>query len=558
MINNKIKIAAMMLLAMGAASCSESFLDVESKTESNVDNFYQSAEDAYRALIGCYDGWQCTVSKGPTFTIHETALTLADECYGGLGVGDAPNSQVLDRFDMACDNSQVNLFDALWGYYYEGIYRCNMLINNMGDNDNEDVKNYVAHAKTIRAILYFDLGRMFGNVPLVLDAETGKNNPAQSEPKAIFAQIVKDLNEAIPAFSEKGNEEATASANGQFTNDGLLNKYAAEALLGRVYLFYSGFYGEDPEGCTKQNAIDALADVISSGKYELVSDYKNLWPASAAIAPTAATPTNWSPMEQTGYKRGNTESVLSMKFNYTADYGDASGSNNDGNRTIVMISARTGGNLAYPYGQGWGACTVNPKLAAELATDDRGCSVYDVSSAYAGVWNQAKTDDIRDYTGFYNNKFCTLSKYDANGGLVSAIQDEMAGDFQISQCQDYVLIRYADVLLMHSELSNDAAGFNQVCQRSGVSVAFNTENLRQQRKLEFAFEGVRYWDLLRYGLDYAADQIEKSFTEVKLKNSDNLPAFNRQNFLNKKGLLQIPHNQITISGGVLKQNPGWE
>lgn len=227
-------------------------------------------------------------------------------------------------------------------------------------------------------------------------------------------------------------------------------------------------------------------------------------------------------------------------------------------RETLINSACAGGNLAYPYGQGWGACTVNPKLAAELATDDRGCSVYDVSSAYAGVWNQAKTDDIRDYTGFYNNKFCTLSKYDANGGLVSAIQDEMAGDFQISQCQDYVLIRYADVLLMHSELSNDAAGFNQVCQRSGVSAAFNTENLRQQRKLEFAFEGVRYWDLLRYGLDYAADQIEKSFTEVKLKNSDNLPAFNRQNFLNKKGLLQIPHNQITISGGVLKQNPGWE
>lgn len=553
MINNKIKIAAMMLLSMGAASCSDSFLDVESKTESNVDNFYQTKDDAYRALIGCYDGWQCTVSKGPTFTFQETAMTLADECYGGLGVGDAPNSQVLDRFDMGVDNSQVNLFDALWGYYYEGIYRCNMLINAMDESEDSDIQDYVAQAKTIRAILYFDLGRMFGNVPLVLTDEEGKNNPSQAEPKAIFAQIVKDLNEAIPAYSDKWNEEATKAENGQFTNDGMLNKYAAEALLGRVYLFYSGFYGEDPEGCDKAAATAALNDVIESNKYALVSNFKDLWPASAAEAPTASAPTNWSPMEQTSYKRGNTESVITMKFNYTADYNG----NNDGNRTIVMVSARSGGNLAYPYGQGWGACTVNPNLASELAGDDRGCSVVDIAAAYAGVWKQSLSDDIRDYTGYYNNKFCCLSKYDKDGGLVSAIQDVMAGDFQISQCQDYVILRYADVLLMHSELSGDPAGFNEVCARSGASASFNEESLRKQRKLEFAFEGVRYWDLLRYGLDYAADQIEKSFTEAKIKNSDNLPAFNRQNFLAKGGLLQIPNNQITISGGVLKQNPGW-
>jgi len=134
----------------------------------------------------------------------------------------------------------------------------------------------------------------------------------------------------------------------------------------------------------------------------------------------------------------------------------------------------------------------------------------------------------------------------------------MAGDFQISQCQDYVIIRYADVLLMHSELTETADGLNQVQSRANASTTpYTQENLRNERNLEFAFEGIRYWDLLRYGLDYAADQIEKSFTDVNLKNSDNLPTFNRENFLAKKGLLQIPANQITISGGVLKQNPGW-
>ncbi len=551
---NKLTIAAMGLSALSMASCSESFLDVESKTQSTTENFYQTADDAYIALIGCYDGWQCTVSNGPTFSMQETAMTLADECYGGLGVGDAPNSQVLDRFDINCDNSQQNIFDNLWKFYYRAIYRCNMLINNMSDNEDTQVKSYVAQAKAIRAILYFDLGRMFGNVPLVLTAEEGQNNPAQAEPKAVFAQVVADLNAAIECISDADNKKATTFADDAFTNDGWISKYACEAMLARVYLFYNGFYGQEPTGCTKQNAIDALEDVINNGGYSLVSDFKDLWPATAALTPTDANPIDYSPLDNTTYKRGNSETVLAMKFNYTADYNG----NNDGNRTIVMVGPRTGGNLAYPIGQGWGGCTVNPLLVSELGGDSRKCSVLDIASDLGSAWTQEKTDDIRDYTGYYNKKYTPLSKYDALGNLVSALEGIMAGDFQISQCQDYVLIRYADVLLMHSELTGTADGLNQVQSRAGAATtAYSEDALRQERKLEFAFEGIRYWDLLRYGLDYAADQIEKSFTDVKLKNSDNLPSFSRENFLAKKGLLQIPGNQITISGGTLKQNPGW-
>jgi hypothetical protein len=321
-----------------------------------------------------------------------------------------------------------------------------------------------------------------------------------------------------------------------------------------VYLFYSGFYGADPDGCTKQNAIDALEDVIKNGGYALVSDFKDLWLATAAKTPTEAKPMDFSPLDNTTYIRGNKETVLAMKFNYTADYNG----NNDGNRAIVMIGPRTGGNLAYPIGQGWGACTVNPLLVSELNGDTRKCSVLDVTADFAGAWSQDKSDDVRDFTGYYNKKYTPLSKYDKDGSLVSALEGLMAGDFMISQCQDYVLIRYADVLLMHSELTATADGLNQVQNRAKASATpYSVEALRQERKLEFAFEGIRYWDLLRYGLDYAADEIEKSFTDVKLKNSGNLPAFSRDNFLSKKGLLQIPANQITISGGVLKQNPGW-
>ena len=98
---NKIKIAALGILAMGGlASCSDSWLDVASKTESNSGNFYKSQEDGLRSLYACYDGWQRTVSDGPSFTVYQLTETMSDECFGGTGNTDGRNTQILDRFDM--------------------------------------------------------------------------------------------------------------------------------------------------------------------------------------------------------------------------------------------------------------------------------------------------------------------------------------------------------------------------------------------------------------------------------------------------------------------------
>ena len=98
---NKIKIAALGILAMGGlASCSDSWLDVASKTESNSGNYYKSQEDGLRSLYACYDGWQRTVSDGPSFTVYQLTETMSDECFGGTGNTDGRNTQILDRFDM--------------------------------------------------------------------------------------------------------------------------------------------------------------------------------------------------------------------------------------------------------------------------------------------------------------------------------------------------------------------------------------------------------------------------------------------------------------------------
>ncbi len=543
--------AALGLVALGVASCSESFLDVESKTESTTANFYQKDSDAYRALIGCYDGWQCTVASGPTFTFQHTSMLLSDECFGAYGVSDARNAQVIDRFDLGQDNSQVNLFNTLWELYYKAIYRCNMLINNMGGNESEEVKNYVGQAKAIRAFCYFDMVRLFERVPLVL-TETQENIP-QSEPAQTYAQIVSDLKSAIESISEAQNNNAGVPAY-----DGFITKYSAEAMLARVYLFYSGYYGSDPEGCSKADALAAVEDVISSKKFDLVENFKDLWPASAAEAYNGAA--DWSPLEHTTYERGNKECVLTLKFNYTADYNG----NNDGNRTICQVSMGRGSVYAYPYGQGWSSCSVNPKLVNAFGSNDSRKSASIIDCAGEGVESaqdfvSKALKDQREYTGYFNKKFTALAEY-KNGTLQSAIQDLMAGDWQISQCQDYVIIRYADVLLMAAELgsSNASDYFGKVHSRAtGSNGTYSLENLKSERRLEFAFEGIRYWDLLRWGLQDAANTIAESGLVTKTAGNDDVVVIDAANITAKRGFMQIPQTQISLSNGVLTQNQGW-
>ena len=126
-----------------------------------------------------------------------------------------------------------------------------------------------------------------------------------------------------------------------------------------------------------------------------------------------------------------------------------------------------------------------------------------------------KLDDQREYTGYSVKKYTPMSKWEVKSDGSMDLVDEVfglgGGDFQISQYQDWVVIRYADVLLMAAELgsSNATQYLNQVRRRAyttdGVldpnftELTATKENILKERQLELAFEGVRYWDLLRQG-----------------------------------------------------------
>ena len=572
----KLYIFGLALASMGMTSCSASFLDVESKKESTSDNFYRTENDAWRALIGCYDGWQCTSSCAQC-AFYFASEVMADECFAGVGNTDPRNFQVLDRFDANQSPSDMNILETEWKNYYAAVYRCNELLAHEGQiswSSEETKGTYLGECHAIRALCYFDMVRLWGNIPLF--TEPVNENRAQANPDEVYNVIFSDLLYAANNIPATAYPKSAAASN-----DGHITKYAASALLARVYLYYTGYYGKEPqvEGVTKNSVLQGLEDFIAvaeSEGYGLVDEFKNLWPAAS---------TSWAFNKSTGgYEKtctyagdGNKEVVLAQKFNYTQDYDG----NNEGNRWLVYMGLRSYLGHA-PYGRGWGGCTVNPKMWTAYGTGDERRSASIINVEGEGIFKDSGYEpsykDQREYTGYSVKKYTPMSKWskdEASGtwSLVDEVSGLGKGDFQISQYQNFIVMRYADVLLMAAELgsSNAQDYLNKVRQRAYSSkddegslvvssnyreLTATKENIMNERMLEFAFEGQRYWDLLRQGVNYAASQIATNTPVTSGGSPDNV-TIKESDVVKKQGLSQIPNNQITLSNGVLKQNEGW-
>jgi starch-binding outer membrane protein, SusD/RagB family len=525
-----IYIAALSLLSLG--SCKKSFLETEDVTTVSEQNFYRTPEDAYKALVGAYDGLQKVWSDGIALPV--AAEVMSDEAFGGTGASDGFGYQMMDEFDPQRSPADQNLFGANWSAYYRAIYRCNMLLSKMDQidwKDQEDLrKTYEAETRFLRAYMYFDMVRLWGNIPLIT-VPTSENVP-QANPDEVYKLIAEDLEFAaqnLPATSYTAQNAATY---------GRVTKWAAESLIGRVFLYYTGYYNKtDLVGVvTKAEALSYLEDVISNGGFGLVEDFAKLWPA-ASVKDYAG--------------EDNKETIFSIKYTFTSDYDG----NTDGNHWMVMFGLRE--QSTYPYGNGWGGATVNPKLwNAYDATDKR--KVASIISITGENIDFKTKNNQREYTGYYIKKYTPMVD-----SLGNSLAVKMGGtNFMIGQFQDYVSIRYADVLLMAAELGSTNAQqyFDDVRKRAYgnnfIQIPVTQENIMKERQLEFAFEGIRYWDLLRQGVDKAAAAIAET-TTVQNGGVSTTKTITEAKIKATRGLQQIPYTQITLSNGVLKQNAGW-
>ena len=546
--------SALAVAGLTMTSCS---MDTESKTSQNDETAYRNTEAIEMALVGCYDGWQRTISS-EEIGMYMLAEFASDQAHGGLGFSDGKNNNVLDQFDISVAPSYNNLFNTDWINYYAAIFRCNKVIQAEETADwGGDLTargRIIGQARALRAILYFDLARMFGDVPLIT-VPTEENLP-RTAASEVYKQIFEDLKYAaanIPAdaFPLENREN----------NDGRITKYAAEALMARAYLYYTGYYGQENEGCTKQEAIDALEDIINNGGYELEANYADLF--MPACTKDASNGTNYAwdtTFKGKYYNNGDWQSdiskevILNLKFSATADYNG----NADGNVFQVYLGPRNKCATSVNIASGWGACSVTQKFV-DTYKDDPRFSACVWSCADAGF--AADVNDTYEYTGYYTRKYAPMCFSDGTRQEVGFELGEQ--HMNITYYQDWTVMRYADVLLMHSELTETNTGLNMVHQRScpGESLSYSIENIRKERAIEFAFEGIHFWDLMRYEKDgaYAGRAIAEAQNGAKVMNGgvETTTSFNVENFNAKKGLMQIPNTQITLSGGVLTQNAGW-
>ena len=555
-------ILAMGVLALSAAaftSCDD-FFETSSKVTLNTETAYSNLESAEMALVGCYDGWQRTVSDEGV-GMYLVAEFASEQAFAGLGLSDAKNNNVIDQFDLGIAPSYNDLFNTDWINYYKAIFRCNQLIaredNIDWGGDTGAQGRVIGEARTLRGILYFDLVRLFGDVPL-LTAPSEENIP-RSPAKDVYQLIFDDFKygaEHIPA-------DAYPLLN-RNTNDGRITKYAAEALMARAYLYYTGYYGEEHPACTKAEAVAAINDVVDYGGYELESSYADFWmPActtDASSGDTYARKTTYAgkwydgSTWQAGQGNLSKEIVLNLKMNSTSDYNG----NGDGNTFSVYLGPRNRCATGVCIASGWGGCSVTPAFVEQYSKDPR-FSACVWSCSEAGF--DADIADSYEYTGYYTRKYAPMCFADGTRQEVGFELGEK--HMNITYYQDYTIMRYADVLLMHSELNGNNRGLNLVHQRvyPGESLPYSIENIRNERAIELAFEGVHYWDLMRYEKDgaYAARAIAaaQNGAKVMIGGNEATTSFSESNFTAKKGLMQIPSTQITLSGNKLVQNPGW-
>jgi starch-binding outer membrane protein, SusD/RagB family len=520
-------LAAVAFLA--TMSCSDDFLEKEPLTEKTVETFYRTPQDALEGLVAAYDVLQ-SGDYGHILMVSEIA---SDNTFGGGGKGDGFGHNYWDWF-----RSENDLNANAWKKYYAGIYRSNVILANLDKVDwgtDANLKTqYESEARFLRAYYYFDLVRMFGNVPLITSPlSPGDYEQPQASPADVYKQIAEDLKFAAD------NLPATASGAVSSGDHGRVTKWAAASLLGRVFLYYTGYYSKpDLEGVvTSAQALAYVDDVITNSGHALVPDFHKLWRAAS-----------WEEKDYVG--ENNIETVWAIKYTFK---GLGNFSLNSGNRWQKFLGIRN--QNIHPYGGGWGFCTVTPELWNAYNEEDtrRTATIIDIETETP----EFETDDQRQYSGFAPKKYAPTTDITASGEVQPTVVT-MGGNDLIDWFDDYVVIRFSDVLLMAAELRLVAGGdaqtpFDQVRDRAfggnAPAVGVSKAAIMEERRLEFALEGLRYWDLLRQGMDVTKEAIDRSDAIEELQ-----VTFRPET----GGLFKIPESQISLSNGKMVQNPGWE
>lgn len=525
---NKIiyKIGVLMLLAF--ASCSEEFLDIPPQNLVSSDVFLRNDAEVNQAVIGLYDRIQTLYSSAWNGMSFIQNVISDDAQSAGPNADDTPEYDALGKFNWEVNNSKIL---GLWSRLYEIVASSNAIIEKVGADPaaTDGMKQMVGEAQAIRAFAYMEIVKMFGAAPLMTKNPTSivEYNKPRISVEAIYVVIEADLGDAIAILPLKS--EYPAADKYRFS------KGAAQFLLGKALLYQEKF-GE--------SAV-VLAQLIATqpGEYDLEGNFMDNFLKVSEYGDES--------LFEVGY-------VSSLGSDWGTQNGAFDGRTNEVNIQMQLEGPRTDN----------GFFTIPADYAGTTANYDNG-----IRGGWGFNLPSKKVGDVLQADPLDTRKFSVLSEADfvARGGEVQASptpymyegylrlkygcrdsETDVTAVAELNFGSNIRVMRFADALLMAAEAyhkdGKDAQArteLNKIRHRAGLTdtdlsgtALFDLIVLERQKEL--AFEGSRFYDLVRWG---------KASAELSSLGF----------IANKHELFPIPADEISSNTEITQadQNPGY-
>jgi hypothetical protein len=497
------------IMSVSAIAGCESVLDVKPETFSGTTNYYQTPDQMDRAIFGAYATLQPLYGAGATGPMWLLAEMRADNTTYEQNQTD--RSQVLtesvDDFMTTADNTGVS---NMWNTSYGGILQANVILDRIGGvtyTDQVAKDRIIAEAKWLRALYYYNLVRVFGDLPLRLH-ETQTYDGAFTQQRApvdsIYSVIIADLKDAIPKLPARSALSAAQA--------GRATQGAAAMLLADVYMTRKNW----------QEAANVLQTVTGMG-YTLVTPYDRAFDPASKNGPESIYEVQWA------------EAVVNESSNFLQRFIP-----NTSGRNLTFGTSDVAGSV----GSGWNIPTKDMLRAYEPGDLRKNASIsYWVSAANRPEVDVVFNDTI-PYVKKYYHQYATAGRTNDN----------------------FPVFRYAEALLDYAETLNELSRtteaytyINQVRTRAGLpalaagltQAQFRDAVFREER-VELAFEDKRWFQLVRTGR--AVDVMTAHGVDIKSYAGARRPAV-AYKITPQMLLFPLPIREITNNG--FAQNPGY-